>query len=153
MEKYIRLFKEKLFTREIITYVISGFLTTLVNYAASFILFNLLSVDENVTTIVAWIVAVLFAYIINDIWVFRTNTNNFSLFIKKISTFFGSRLVTLAIEEAAVYIFATKLGIYYWYVKIPVSVIVIILNYLFSKFITFSRRLLGQEQHSHNDNT
>ena len=63
-------FKEKLFNREVITYVIAGVLTTLVNLVAKFIFLNLMGLNENLTTALAWVVAVAFAYVINNYWVF-----------------------------------------------------------------------------------
>lgn len=127
----------KFFTREIITYVIAGVLTTIVNFVCSYIMFNLCHIDENITTVVSWVVAVIFAYFINNYWVFLDNTKNVKKESVKFVKFVVARLFTLVVEEAGIYLFITRLGFRFWFVKLPLTVIVMILNYIFSKMMIF----------------
>lgn len=131
---------KKLLSREMITYLIAGVLTTVVNFAASFLLYNLLGIEENITTVAAWIIAVVFAYFINNFWVFLRGNEGTKKEAVKISKFFTARLLTLIVESASIFIFVTQLGISYWLVKIPVAVIVTVLNYVFSKLFVFIRK-------------
>ena len=127
-------------SREIVTYLIAGVLTTLVNFAASFVFFDLLGLNENITTVIAWIVAVAFAYIINNIWVFQKGNEGGKKEAEKVGKFVTARLFTLAVEWLGIYIFVTNLHIVFWLVKIPLAVIVTILNYVFSKLFVFMKK-------------
>ena len=155
-----RSFKEKIFSREVITYIIAGVLTTLVNLIAKFIFLNLMGINENVTTALAWIVAVAFAYVINNYWVFLKGNEGASRETIKILKFTLGRIATYVIEAAGIYFFITKDYIHYildvfpsisekiyaspscdsikfWIVQLPLQFLVIVLNYLFSKLFVF----------------
>ncbi len=128
---------KKFCTREIITYLIAGALTTIVNFVVSYLLYNIIGIDENITTVVAWIIAVAFAYVVNNFWVFRKGNEGTKRETEKVGKFVAARLLTLVIEWAGIYIFVTKLEIGYWFIKIPLAVIVTVLNYIFSKLFIF----------------
>ena len=153
-------FKQKLFSREVITYVIAGVLTTLVNLVAKYIFYNLLGIEENVTTALAWVVAVAFAYVINNYWVFLKGNEGASKEAVKILKFTVGRIATYIIEAAGIYFFITKDFVHYvldiitsiaekiyaspncdtikfWIVQLPMQFLVIVLNYFFSKFFVF----------------
>lgn len=142
MEKRGLLFelKRKFMTREIITYLIAGVLTTLVNFAASFLFYDIIHLDENITTVIAWIAAVAFAYFINNSWVFQRGNEGAKQEAEKAGKFVVARLFTLFVEWVGIYIFVTKLNIFFWFVKIPLAVIVTILNYVFSKIFIFIKK-------------
>ena len=156
-------FWQKLFSREVITYVIAGVLTTLVNLIAKFIFFNLMGIDENITTALAWVVAVAFAYVINNYWVFLKGNEGAARETVKILKFTVARIATYVIEAAGIYFFITKDWIHYfleifpslsdkiysspycdtikfWIVQLPLQFLVIVLNYLFSKLFVFVNR-------------
>jgi len=153
-------FKEKLFNREVITYVIAGVLTTLVNLVAKFIFLNLMGLDENLTTALAWVVAVAFAYVINNYWVFLKGNEGAGREAVKILKFTIGRIATYIIEAAGIYFFITKNHIdgileiipsladsinasvhcdtiKFWIVQLPMQFLVIVLNYFFSKLFVF----------------
>lgn len=153
-------FKEKLFSREVITYIIAGVLTTVVNLIAKFIFRNLMHIEEVVTTALAWIVAVAFAYVINNYWVFLKGNEGLKAESSKILKFTLGRVATLLIEVAGVG-FLLKQGhiddilgiipslldsinasakaddIKFWIVQLPLQFLVIVLNYFFSKLFVF----------------
>lgn len=156
-------FKDKLFSREVITYVIAGLLTTLVNLVAKFIFLNLLGIEENITTALAWIVAVAFAYVINNYWVFLKGNEGAGRETVKVLKFTLGRIATYIIEAAGIYFFITKDWIHYildiipslsekiyaspkcdtikfWIVQLPLMFLVIVLNYFFSKLFVFVNR-------------
>ena len=153
-------FREKLFSREVITYFIAGVLTTLVNLIAKFLFYNLLGIDENITTALAWVVAVAFAYVINNYWVFLKGNEGRAKEAVKIVKFTVGRIATYLIEAAGIYVFITNDIIHYvldivpsiaekiyaspscdtikfWIVQLPMQFMVIVLNYFFSKFFVF----------------
>ena len=159
-EEVKKSFKEKLFSREVITYIIAGILTTVVNLIAKYIFYNLLNIEENVTTALAWVVAVAFAYVINNYWVFLKGNEGLKQETVKILKFTFGRIVTYLIEAAGIYFLITEkhindiLGIIpslleninasakaddikFWIVQLPLQFLVIVLNYFFSKLFVF----------------
>lgn len=67
---------KKLLSREVITYLIAGGLTTVVNFVVYGVLFNYLDVANMLANTIAWVVAVIFAYIVNNYWVFQNDTSS-----------------------------------------------------------------------------
>jgi len=132
------LIKNKLINRETIVYLIAGVLTTLVNLAVYGLLCNIFGIFYLLANVIAWVAAVIFAYIINDLWVFRSNPENLKKEIIKILKFFAARAFSLLIEEAGLFLFVKAAGFNNMVVKAILAVVVIILNYLFSKIYIFN---------------
>lgn len=144
---------KKLFIKykELITYVIFGVLTTLVNFFA-FWLFTKIFGEEFylVNNAIAWVVGVIFAYITNKLFVFESKSWNLKVITKEITGFLGARIFSFLVEEGGMFLFITVLGLGeksltllsltitgQFIVKILLAVIVVILNYIFSKFFIF----------------
>ena len=123
--------------RETITYIIAGVMTTLVNFVASYLGYNCLHWNENLVTAIAWVVAVIFAYIINKYWVFLEKKGEAAGEVLKFGKFIAGRLFTLAVEWVGVFLFVTILQVPFWPVKLALAVIVTILNYVISKVFVF----------------
>ncbi len=126
---------------EIIMYLIIGGLTTLINILAYFLVTNSFlnpkdKLELQIAEVIAWVVAVIFAYYTNKKYVFKVKSGKS---LKEALSFFSSRIVTLLIEMAIMYIFVSLLNFNDKIIKIVAQVIVIILNYLFSKFIVFKK--------------
>ncbi len=124
--------------RETITYIIAGALTTLVNFSSYEGLYRL-GLSNLWANAWAWVIAVTFAYIVNKRNVFMSKSSGIKDEASKLTKFFGARLVTLGVEQFGMYIFVNRLGFYRLLVKACLAVIVIILNYLFSKLYIFNR--------------
>ena len=140
--------------KEIINYIIFGVLTTVVNFAV-FWLFNRL-LGKNfylLSNVIAWIVAVAFAYVTNRIWVFESKVTTVKGILLEVSEFFLARLFSLVVEEAGLLILVDLLkfkvlsfDLFSFNVtgemlaKVILAVIVVILNYIFSKFIIFKKQ-------------
>lgn len=123
--------------RETITYIIAGVLTTLVNFITSFIGYDCLHWNENLVTVIAWIVAVLFAYVVNKFWVFQEKKDGTADEAVKFAKFIAGRLFTLVVEWGGVFLFVTLLDVKFWIVKLVLAVVVTILNYIISKLFVF----------------
>ena len=121
-------------TKELIAYIIFGVLTTAVNIITYFLFVDVFAVNYLISNIVAWFVSVLFAYITNRIWVFESKDDNI---IKEIVLFYGGRIFSGAVDTGLMYLFIDILSTGNAFAKIVVQVIVIVLNYVFSKFIVF----------------
>jgi len=137
MTKLIRLFR-KVVNRETIAYGIAGILTTIVNFASYESLYQL-GVPNLTANALAWVIAVSFAYIVNKKNVFLSKSDTVKDEASKLSKFFGARLVTLGVEQLGMYIFVNRLGFYRLIVKAFIAIIVIILNYVFSKLFIFNK--------------
>lgn len=155
--------------KEIILYLIFGVLTTLVNLAV-FALFNKFT-DPLISNVIAWVFAVIFAYITNKLFVFESKSWKKNVISKEIPAFFGARLFSLGVEEAGLVLmlkilklniplqsFSTRVfslinrsiinipdkisNIFTGelIIKIILAVIVVILNYIFSKLIIFKKK-------------
>lgn len=125
--------------KEVIHYLISGGLTTVFNIVFYFVLTKIFSIDYMVSTVIDWILSVLLAYILNKIFVFYSKTNGKEL-IKEIYEFFKYRIFTLVIELGLMYLFVDILSIHDMISKIIVQIVVIILNYVFSKLFIFQKK-------------
>jgi putative flippase GtrA len=120
--------------RELVLYVFFGALTFLVNIVTYFIFEDLMGINYLISNILAWFFSVLFAYVTNRIWVFESKSPDI---LKEMSLFFGGRIFSGAVDTGLMYIFIDVLMISDLISKIVVQVIVIILNYVFSKLIVF----------------
>jgi Predicted membrane protein len=142
MEKFKELYLKH---KEIANYLIFGVAATIVNWLTYSILVKGLSMDEAVGNAIAVVVAVLFAFVTNKVWVFESKQTDVGSLIKEAFAFFGSRAVTAVIEIIGVPVLQkmglnqSLFGVKGMWAKIAISVIVIILNYVFSKFIVFRK--------------
>ena len=131
---------KKLINRETITYGIFGVLTTVVNYGACFIFDRFTDMDILIYNIIAWVAAVLFAYITNKLWVFESRSWELKVIGPEFASFVGARLLSFLFEEGFLAL-ATRL----WHMndliaKAVACVFVIIFNYFASKFFIFSNK-------------
>lgn len=138
MKKIISLYKKY---EEIINYLIVGGLTTAVSlvtyYACVLTILNPKNALElQIANIISWIVSVSFAYITNRIFVFKSKSKNI---LKEIGTFVSARIITLFFDMFIMFLMVTLMGINDKISKIIVQVVVIVLNYLFSKLFVFKK--------------
>ena len=124
---------------ELINYLIIGILTTIVSLATYYLL-TLTILDANnkvylqIANIISWIACVTFAYFTNRKYVFKVkNKSN----IKEVINFYLSRISTLLTDMIIMYIFVSILKFDNRIVKLIAQVVIIILNYILSKFIVF----------------
>ena len=135
--------------KELIVYVIFGVCTTFVNLVV-FKISNLFLGDEKylISNVFAWFFSVIFAYTTNKIFVFKSKDWGVKNLVKEVTSFFSSRIFTFLIEEFGLYLLVDvirfkdiQLNILTITIngemiaKILVSVVVVILNYVFSKLL------------------
>ena len=123
--------------KEVLMYLFFGALTTVISIVTFSLFFEILKINELISNVISWIVAVLFAFVTNRIWVFEKGKNEGIIFqgIK----FYGGRVATLLIEEIILLVFVTLLSFNAMVVKITAQVIVIVLNYVISKAFIFKK--------------
>ncbi len=125
--------------KEVILYLIFGVCTTAVDWTIRFIFLKENMPMPLVHTIdaIAWMAAVTFAYITNRIFVFESRTKGFRGILIEVLKFAGSRIATFIIQEIIVALIFRLLPPSA--VVIITSVLVVILNYIFSKLIVFRK--------------
>ena len=118
--------------RETIAYLFFGVLTVVVN-TMLFLLLDLF-LDEMVANTLAFLLSVLFAYWTNTLFVFQQRLN-----WKTFSAFFGMRIGTIFIDNGGMYLLL-RADFGKLFSKCAVNAVIIVLNYLFSKFIIYKKK-------------
>lgn len=132
--------------RELIIYGIVGVITTIVNWGASFlleatVLDSSVPLQNTIINVIAWIAAVIISFPLNRKWVFQSKN---PAWFHEFLGFTASRVTTLLIEELIMLLCVNLLGLDFRFSKVFIaSVLVIILNYVFSKLLVFRK---GQKQ-------
>ena len=133
--------------REQLLYLFFGGVTTVINIAA-YALCARAGLPTWLSNAVAWILAVLAAYVTNRIWVFQSRNRGMAL-VKEFSSFVGCRVATGVMDEAIMVLGVDRLGplvapgrLELWGlgVKVFSNVLVIVLNYVFSKLFIFKKK-------------
>ena len=126
-------------------YLIFGALSTIVNILtyAIFAVLILKAVPEelrvNISEIIAFIVALVFAYVTNKLYVFKSKTNNIKELIREMTSFTSCRIITEIIS-----IIMMNMAIWFSindvFMKVVANIVVIVLNFVFSKLIIFKKK-------------
>ena len=122
--------------KEVLLYLFFGGVVTVVSIGSYQLACAVFGIDALISNVISWILAVLTAYITSRIWVFRSTADTWGAVIKEIINFFGGR-AALAIEELIILVFVTWLQFNSLAVKLAAQVIVVLLNYVFSKLWIF----------------
>lgn len=145
--------------KEIVLYVVFGVLTTLVNWVTYTVFVRAFGLSVAVSNALSWAASVIFAFITNKKWVFESTTWKIPVLLKEAASFLSARAVTGAMELFCVPKLAEwgfdkpfysvlekigiKIGILYTdgiYSKVALAVVIVILNYVFSKLIVFRKK-------------
>ena len=128
---------KKLYTSSVVRYVFFGGCTTLVNLISFYVL-RKLRVGLNIANVISIILAILFAYVVNSRFVFQDKCETLADHIRPFCKFISARLMTMVIEVGGVWLLVAKLGMNDMVGKFATQFIVLILNYVFSKFFVFT---------------
>ena len=132
---------ERLFPRyrEPIAYLFWGGMTTLVNFAVYFLCTGPLQIHDLAGNVLAWAAAVAFAFVVNKLWVFRSKSWARGRVFRELGQFVSARLLSGAMETGILWLFVDLLRFDDGPVKIAASVLVVLFNYIISKWIIFKR--------------
>lgn len=128
---------KKLYENDVVRYIFFGGCTTLVNLV-SFFLFRKLGIPLNPANIASIILAILFAYVVNSKYVFQDKCENLKAHIRPFCKFIGARLISMVIEVGGVWLLVEILHMNEMVGKLLTQVIVLVMNYIFSKFFVFT---------------
>lgn len=146
---------KKILNRETVLYIIFGVATTAVNYVVFFLLYNVLWRQENslLANAAAFVAAVIFAFVVNKLFVFESKSWSAGTLKKEIPSFLAARIGSFGIEEAGLFLAeeVLKLGgvaaitiggtVLDWItiVKLALAFVVVALNYVFCKLLVFRK--------------
>ena len=146
---------KKLLNRETILYIVFGVATTVVNYIVFHLLYNVLWHQNHslAANAAAFVAAVIFAYVVNKLFVFESRSWDAATLKREIPSFLGARIGSFGIEEAGLFlaekvfrlggVIAITLGgtAFDWItvVKIALAFVVVALNYVFCKLFVFKK--------------
>jgi putative flippase GtrA len=124
---------------DILVYLIFGVLTTAVNYIVYLPCYNLLGLSATISNMIAWVVAVAFAYLTNKPFVFRSHDWSAKTVVPELTKFVGSRIFSGALETGIIFVTVDCLLWNGNIMKLITSVLVVILNYVASKLLVFRK--------------
>ena len=133
-ERLLSLYKKH---KDVIPYLIFGVLTTAVNVVSYALLTRVVHLSTIVSVIVAWFLAVLFAYLTNRKWVFKSKAKTRKEIAREVVSFFSCRLATGVLDWLIMLVFVDGLHFNDIIIKIIANIIVIVLNYVASKMVIF----------------
>lgn len=127
---------------EIINYLIVGVMTTVVSLIFYYIstrtfLDPEIPIQLQIANLIKWVTGVTFAYVTNKIFVFKSKRKDY---LKEFATFASSRVRTLLLDMAVMYIMVTVMGIYDLIATLVSQVLVTVGNYILSKLIVFKKK-------------
>lgn len=141
--------KKRILSREVLTYAVFGLLTTVVNYIVFGLMLKVLGEGSAlIANAIAFAAAVLFAFLTNKPFVFKSKCWKIRVVCREFVVFVSSRLATFGVEELGLYFCQDHFNMDKWtflgidgliYAKLGLSLLTVILNYIFGKFLVFRK--------------
>lgn len=131
---------KKLMEKEMVRYVIAGGLTTAVNLVSFFVLRLLTSLTRSEANVVAIMLAIIFAFFANGFYVFRSEQRKtVSQIVREFVSFVGMRLFAMLVEVVGTNLLCDSFRYNEFVSKIIIQVVVLVINYIFSKCFVFKK--------------
>ena len=151
---------EKLLQYEIVSYLVFGVLTTVVNMLTYIgigalvgegydekILYTLKLADKTfdikwvlLINAIAWIVSVLFSFVTNKLFVFESSSMKAGTVIRELVSFTGARILSFLIFEELIFMLLINIGIHHLIAKLAIAVFVVVFNFIASKLVIFRKK-------------
>lgn len=126
--------------KDTIPYLFFGVLTTIVNIVGFWFFNYVTGLNYQIANVIAYFLSVVFAYVTNKLWVFDSHTDTMKPFLIEMGSFFLFRGGSWVIDQGTMTIGVSLLHMNDLIVKFIANVVVVILNYIFSKFIIFRKK-------------
>jgi predicted membrane protein len=126
--------------KEVLLYLFFGGLAVFLNLALFVFFTKHFGWGALFANIVDWVICVLFQFITNKTWVFDAETDSAKGFWAQLAGFFSGRLLTLGVEELMLFVFIDRLHWNSLLVKLIAQIVVIVSNYIISKFFVFKKK-------------
>ena len=124
----------------LILYAFFGVCTTLINWGVYYLCYNILHIPNVASTVIAWLLAIAFAFITNKLWVFDSKSFQNKTLLYEIWTFLVSRIATGILDVGIMYIAVDVCAMNSTIWKLISNIIIIVLNYILSKLVIFKKR-------------
>jgi len=136
MNTYIEIYKKY---KEVILYLVFGVLTTVINIVAFYLFNNILQIDYKISNVVAWFLSVIFAFITNKSIVFESKNKSKKETTKEVISFIVARIFSLVVDMLLMIFMIDALKTNDLIAKIIVNIVVVVINYVLSKFLIFKK--------------
>ena len=125
---------------DILSYLFFGVLTTVVNYVVYLPLYNTLHLPATVSNAISWVVAVIFAFVTNKPFVFKSHDWSAKVTLPEFVKFVGCRVGSGVLETLIIFITVDIFSFNGNIMKLITSIITILLNYIGSKLLVFRKK-------------
>ena len=126
--------------KDVVYYIIFGILTLLINWTTYYLFYDFLKMSNVCSTILAWVIAVGFAFVTNKLWVFNSKSWNFKIIINELYKFIFARLMTGVLDVIIMYVSVDICSMNANVFKAISNAVVIVLNYSLSKLFIFAKK-------------
>lgn len=130
--------------REVLAYLFFGVATTLVNIGVFFTCENIFGLQYKISNVIAFILSVLFAFFTNKYFVFGSKNSNSKSFLKEMFLFYWYRMLSFVIDMGMMIIMIELIKVSNFWSKMVTQVVVVVLNYFFSKFLIFKEKKIPE---------
>ncbi len=124
-------------TKQILAYLFWGVVTTIVGFGVYYVFVSIFSTYYLAANVISWLSAVLVAFVSNKVFVFKKHEYSSNKLAREFLTFVCTRISTGILDMLLLFLLVSFLGINELISKIVVSVMVVILNYVFGKWVVF----------------
>jgi putative flippase GtrA len=128
----------------VLKYIFFGGCATLVNLGSYYLLRLLTPLDLNIANVISVCVAILFAYFTNSRFVFESKASGWNERFGEFVKFVSARILTMIVEVGGVWLMADILKMNDYLAKFLIQFIVLVLNYVFSKFLIFTKKTVDK---------
>lgn len=132
--------------KEIFSYLVFGGLTTLINIVTYYVCADVFHIDYKISTTIAWIISVLFAYVTNKLFVFNSRVRGVNAIMKEFFSFFFFRILSYFLDLLTMILLVEVLAWNDLAAKIIANVLVVIFNYAASKLFIFKKERISAEK-------
>lgn len=126
--------------KEVISYLVFGVATTVVNIVIFFVCKDILGIDYKISNAIGWFLSVLFAFFTNKYFVFASVNKDLGSFIREMLLFYWYRILSFVVDMALMILLIEVIHASDFWAKMVTQVAVVVLNYFFSKFFIFKKK-------------
>lgn len=137
MDKIVKIYRKN---EEAISYLFWGFATFVLSMVLFYLLANTMGIYEQIANVLSWIICVIFAYLTNRTFVFKSKVMGLKNIFSEFKDFVAARVLTLVMENAILFVMIDLMTINNMIAKIVGQVVVIVSNYILSKLWIFNKK-------------
>ena len=137
LDKIIKIYRKN---EEAISYLFWGFAAFVLGTVLFYVFANVWGLYEQIANVLSWVACVIFAYLTNRTFVFKSTVKGFKNVFIEFKDFITARVLTLVMENAILFVMIDLMTIDNMIAKIAGQVVVIVSNYFLSKLWIFKKK-------------